>query len=57
MATTIQSSLRAIPVPPERHFAESQQRPGEGERQGEDRMLELDHFERQPETFPEHAGE
>jgi hypothetical protein len=34
--------------------AESQHGPGEGERQGEDRMLELDHFERQPETFPEH---
>jgi len=36
--------------------AESQQSPGEGERQGEDRMLELDHFERQPEAFPGHRG-
>ena len=38
-------------------FAESQQRPGQGERQGENRVLELDHFERQAQAFPEHAGD
>src|ERR1019366_8625947 len=36
--------------------AKSQQRPGEGERQGENRMLELDHVEREAQAFPKHVG-
>ena len=37
-------------------FAERQQRPGEGEGQGEDRVLELDHVEREAQAFPEHRA-
>ncbi len=29
---------------------------GQGERQGEDGMLELDHFQREPEAFPHILG-
>ena len=39
---------------PRSRLAECQQRAGEGERQGEDRVLELDHVEREAEAFPEH---
>ena len=35
-------------------LAQGQQRAGQGERQGEDGVLELDHFERQAEAFPDH---
>ena len=46
------------PIPAARvaALAKGQQRPGQGERQGENRVLELDHFERQAEAFPDHPG-
>ncbi len=58
IATTIQSQFPAharAGVKPA--FAKRQQRPGQRERQREHRVLELDHFERQPETFQEHQVE
>src|ERR1019366_8971404 len=36
--------------------AEPQQRPGERERQGENRVLELDHVEREAQAFGERVG-
>ena len=56
IATTIQSSFRQRSGGAEAAFAKRQQRAGQGERQGEDRVLELDHVERQAEAVPEHRG-
>jgi hypothetical protein len=39
------------------HVAPGEQRAGERERKREDRMLELDHFERQPDSPEEGAQE
>ena len=54
IATTIQASFPPEFGRGEAAFAERQQRAGEGEGQGENRVLELDHVEREAEAFPEH---
>ena len=56
IATTIQSSFPPMSGDGEAAFAERQQRAGQGEGQGEDRVLELDHVEREAQAFPEHRG-
>ena len=57
IATTIQSSFRPIAGGGVAAFAKRQQRAGQGERQGENRVLELDHVERQPQAFQGHWRE
>ena len=54
IATTIQASFTHSASHVEPAFADRQQRARQRERQREDRVLELDHLERQPDSFPEH---
>ncbi len=56
IATTIHSQLAPNPRRVEAALAQRQQRSGQREGQGEDRVLELDHVEREPKAFPDHAG-